>query len=592
MTAMATTSGRLASRPWAAFEDSELRQAVAVHGENDNWKTIALTVPGRTNKACRKRWLHSLSPYVKKSAWTPTEDARLLALHSAHGPRWSLIARAIPGRTDDACAKRYREALDPVLRKDEWTEEEDVRLLACVGSGGGGGGVKWGMVGAELRRSGLGCRNRWRLLERKRLSALSSQLAVYHDTESTGLYREDSPPPQPVPGIDWPALSMLDVTRYWPSSGEDNVAYASSSGSRAQGLGEGPSAQAFAYSGNGIYDLDLYAPHYQHASYSALSAVRESQSQSHILSSSGVRANDSQYPYHATSPRSRVLDVRDHGVHLPIMNLDVDDGLYEDTTPEDMDVHDRDVPGMAERATVEHDDRRHHYAVATPSTVEHSITTHDDLPPPRTDISEPLDIDPAQPVSLSETPTTPPRKSSARKRRPAESLRLSGDLLLTSSPDILPYACGHRLCWPPDATESTNCYSTSRALNDHSKQQHAGDLLGGGAPFRCGLDGCGKAWRSVNGLQYHLQVSKAHFQKAVESMALIPGAGVMVKGSKKVHPCPHPRCPNRYKQLSGLRYHLSHGHPDPQDLPAQLDVVPPALVRRIAEKALANQDSD
>lgn len=97
-------------------------------------------------------------------------------------------------------------------------------------------------------------------------------------------------------------------------------------------------------------------------------------------------------------------------------------------------------------------------------------------------------------------------------------------------------------------------------------------------------------------------------------MALIPGAGVKVKGSKKVHPCPHPRCPNRYKQLSGLRYHLSHvrvfflgrcydhadtplspalqGHPDPQDLPAQLDVVPPALVRRIAEKALANQDSD
>ena len=41
-------------KPWTKDEDSLLIQAVKVHGENDNWKTIALYVPGRTNKACRK----------------------------------------------------------------------------------------------------------------------------------------------------------------------------------------------------------------------------------------------------------------------------------------------------------------------------------------------------------------------------------------------------------------------------------------------------------------------------------------------------------------------------------------------------------
>lgn len=41
-------------RPWTAEEDSLLIQAVATHGEIDNWKTIALSVPDRTNKACRK----------------------------------------------------------------------------------------------------------------------------------------------------------------------------------------------------------------------------------------------------------------------------------------------------------------------------------------------------------------------------------------------------------------------------------------------------------------------------------------------------------------------------------------------------------
>lgn len=73
-----------------------------------------------------------------------------------HGPKWSAIARQISGRTDDACSKRYREALDPNLKKEDWTPEEDEKLLEAYNSVGG----KWGRVGHTLQRSGLGCRNR------------------------------------------------------------------------------------------------------------------------------------------------------------------------------------------------------------------------------------------------------------------------------------------------------------------------------------------------------------------------------------------------------------------------------------------------
>lgn len=34
--------------------DQLLKDAVAKHGEHDNWKNIALCIPGRSNKACRK----------------------------------------------------------------------------------------------------------------------------------------------------------------------------------------------------------------------------------------------------------------------------------------------------------------------------------------------------------------------------------------------------------------------------------------------------------------------------------------------------------------------------------------------------------
>lgn len=89
--------------------------------------------------------------------WTPAEDALLLELYATHTPpRWSLIARQIPGRTDDACSKRYREALDPLLKKDSWSEEEDARLLELTSQLG----TRWTQVGQAMGRSGLGCRNR------------------------------------------------------------------------------------------------------------------------------------------------------------------------------------------------------------------------------------------------------------------------------------------------------------------------------------------------------------------------------------------------------------------------------------------------
>lgn len=104
-----------------------------------------------------KRWLHSLCPTVKKTAWTREEDELLLSLYAIHSTKWSVIARHIPGRTDDACSKRYREALDPSLKKGDWIPEEDFHLLQAYKRLGG----RWGQIGAELCRSGLGCRNRY-----------------------------------------------------------------------------------------------------------------------------------------------------------------------------------------------------------------------------------------------------------------------------------------------------------------------------------------------------------------------------------------------------------------------------------------------
>lgn len=64
--------------------------------------------------------------------------------------------------------------------------------------------------------------------------------------------------------------------------------------------------------------------------------------------------------------------------------------------------------------------------------------------------------------------------------------------------------------------------------------------------------------------------SKAHFLQAITSFTSTvpstaqPPVSEMPRKQKRparTHPCPHANCPQVYKQLSGLRYHLSHVSP-------------------------------
>lgn len=139
----------------------------------------------------QQRWLHSLSPNVKKSAWTPEEDRLLLELYEAHSTKWSVIARHIPGRTDDACSKRYREALDPTLRRDEWSKEEDDKLLDAYSRLPG----RWGQVGQELQRSGLACRNR--CVNSACPFSCTQLIATFHQVETSRAETNELPSTRP-----------------------------------------------------------------------------------------------------------------------------------------------------------------------------------------------------------------------------------------------------------------------------------------------------------------------------------------------------------------------------------------------------------
>eukprot|EP00164_Ancoracysta_twista_P000074 GFYU01000100.1.p1 GENE.GFYU01000100.1~~GFYU01000100.1.p1 ORF type:complete len:468 (-),score=176.08 GFYU01000100.1:204-1607(-) len=116
-------------RRWTPEEDDALRVAVNKH-KGKNWKKIADELHERTNVQCLQRWQQVLNPELVKKPWTQEEDELIVKLVEKYGTkRWSLLASFLPGRIGKQCRERWHNHLDPHIRKEAWTAEEDRIVL-------------------------------------------------------------------------------------------------------------------------------------------------------------------------------------------------------------------------------------------------------------------------------------------------------------------------------------------------------------------------------------------------------------------------------------------------------------------------------
>lgn len=92
--------------PWQKDQDVLLTKYVNKYG-SEKWSVIAAHIPGRSGKQCRERWKNHLDPTLKKAEWDFKEDELLLRAQSRLGNRWSEIAKLLGGRPENAVKNRF-----------------------------------------------------------------------------------------------------------------------------------------------------------------------------------------------------------------------------------------------------------------------------------------------------------------------------------------------------------------------------------------------------------------------------------------------------------------------------------------------------
>lgn len=61
---------------------------------------------------------------------TKDQDELVVKLVREHGPKnWSFIAKNLPGRIGKQCRERWHNHLNPDIKKDRWTDEEDLAIV-------------------------------------------------------------------------------------------------------------------------------------------------------------------------------------------------------------------------------------------------------------------------------------------------------------------------------------------------------------------------------------------------------------------------------------------------------------------------------
>jgi len=101
---------QLVKGPWSREEDKLVLSLVQANGAQ-KWTNIARYLPGRIGKQCRERWHNHLNPRIKKNEWSQEEELILYIIHQQKKNKWAIIAKDLEGRTDNTIKNHWNSSM-------------------------------------------------------------------------------------------------------------------------------------------------------------------------------------------------------------------------------------------------------------------------------------------------------------------------------------------------------------------------------------------------------------------------------------------------------------------------------------------------
>jgi len=116
------------SNNWTKEEDDLLIEIIKKSSNKVNWKFVCNFLPNKNPTQCYRRY-KSINPSYKKGRWTEEEDKLLKILLEKYGNSWTLISKIMGSRSSRQIRNRYDENLNPFVKKNKFTENEDRLIL-------------------------------------------------------------------------------------------------------------------------------------------------------------------------------------------------------------------------------------------------------------------------------------------------------------------------------------------------------------------------------------------------------------------------------------------------------------------------------